>query len=193
MMMTLDPSPTRPSAPKVATVVIEPKVATVGVQTEMSLDPKGDALLVSVIVEIVPECVDTEADVQSSRPELQESSGEYDEGYISETVCQEESSFCRGCGEVHCLCEDHGELRRPDVGNIINDIQDLVDNHLEQCRSDDDDEADIDDPVRGTGQHCARSNAGSDYHDDDSDDGDDEGCCDCEEVLCSRSPTLRSL
>ena len=74
--------PTRRIAPKVAIVGIEPKVATVGVQTEMSLDPELDGLLVPVIVEIVPEYVDTESDVQSSRPELQDSSGEDDEGSI---------------------------------------------------------------------------------------------------------------
>ena len=91
-MITPDPSPTRPSVPKVATVGIETRVAAVGVQTEMSLDPKLDGLLVPVIVEIVPEYVDTESDVQSSRPELQESSGEDDEGFIPES--DEESLFC---------------------------------------------------------------------------------------------------
>lgn len=101
------------------------------------------------------------------------------EGYISESVCQEETSFCRECGKLHCLCEGHDELRRLDIEEIINDIQDLVDNHHEEYRSDDDDDADIDDPVQGTGRHCARSNSGSDYHDD-SDDG--EGFCDCEDV-----------
>ena len=83
-MMTPDLSPTRPSMPKVATVGIETQLATVGVQTEMSLDPKLDGLLVPVIVEIVPEYFDTESDGQSSRPELQESSGEDEEGSIPE-------------------------------------------------------------------------------------------------------------
>ena len=170
-MMTAEPSPTRPSASK---------VATVGVQTEMSVDPRLEVMLVPVIGEVVPEYVDTESDVQSSRPELQESSGEDDE--LQESSGEDDGEFCRECGKVHCQCEDHDELRKLDIENIINDIQDLVDNHHEEHRSDDDDEADIDDPVRGTGRHCARSSVGSDYYDDDFDDGDDEGFCEREDV-----------
>ena len=90
MMMTSDPSPTWRTAPKVATVGFEPKVATIGVQTEMSFDSKLDGLQVPVIVEIVPEYFDTESDVQSSRPELQESSGEDDQGSILVSVYHEE-------------------------------------------------------------------------------------------------------
>ena len=65
------------------------KVATVGVQTDMSLDPNLDGLLVPVVVEIIPEYVDTESDIQdvdnesdsqASRPELHVSSDEDDEG-----------------------------------------------------------------------------------------------------------------
>ena len=112
-MMTAEPSPTRPSASK---------VATVGVQMEMSVDPRLEVMLVPVIGEVVPEYVDTESDVQSSRPELQESSGEDDE-------LQESSSEDDGLTRLRVVkSEDHDERRRLDIEQIINDIQDLVDN-----------------------------------------------------------------
>ena len=78
------------------------------VQTDLSLDPKSDGLLVPVIIKIIPEYDDTEPDIQyvdaesdsrTSRPELLEPSDEEDRP----------KPVCLDCGQVHCLCKDHDD------------------------------------------------------------------------------------